>query len=132
MLIPTIMTLMNCEGDSRNSDRINAFFDRCFFLSSTDNLLSETKPISTPAKKPANKKEVIIPSSKKVSMFKNILCTLSIVVYKILDDAFCFFYSFFKIVIEDLFVKTILKLHFTHCLVDTNIDIILRFCSTIV
>jgi len=74
ILTPTIITLMNWEGDSMNSDRIIAFLDRCFFLNSTESLLSVTKPTSIPAKKPANKKAIMMPNNKKVSIIANIGC----------------------------------------------------------
>ena len=74
ILTPTIITLMNCDGDSMNSERMIAFLERCFFLNSTESLLSVTKPTSMPAKKPANMKAIMMPNNKKVSIIANIRC----------------------------------------------------------
>ena len=77
MQIPTIIPLMKRDGSSRNSDNTKAFFDRCFFLSSIDNLFRETKPTSTPAKNPPKRKAMIIPINNRVPMFTKIDDTMS-------------------------------------------------------
>ena len=70
--MPTIIALINCDGSVKNSDKILAFFECCFFFNSIDNLLRETKPTSMPAKKPPSRNAMIIPINKSVPMIANI------------------------------------------------------------